>query len=399
MKNIFAYFFLFLIGWFNGAYTEKNNANLSQSGAFCYPDDEFCSSCLGPDHFAINSAVRPLTCNGDTVILVAGFYWNAHQDGLEYAIENQVPLPSSHSFPQIQNLNNLIDSKYQSPNFKWDFGFKASLAYNSPCDGWDFDVIWTWYRGKASSHIEAQVGDNNSLIPLWSAFPAFIGSLFASDIETHWKLQLNLIDLELGRESWASRYLTLRPFLGLRIAFIKQNYIIKHKGGAWSLQPQPLNNEVNLDNNFKGVGVRSGLDSVWNFGRGFAFYGNLAFSILYGKFHVHQDEKNQRTTFPYVKNVVLETEDSFRASRGILDFFIGIQWSTIFCQCHYALTAMLGWENHLFFNQNQLWTVNRYGEIPELPMPGQDFLGVNSYSQNRGDLSTQGWTLTLRFEF
>nr|NGX27179.1 hypothetical protein [Chlamydiota bacterium] len=102
--------------------------------ANCYADDCTHCYCLGPENMQANAPVRPITCNGDIVITVAGFYWKASQDGMEYAIENEVIGSDALTFnPQ---LNNLIDSKFKTPNFDWDFGFKAGLAYNSPCDGW-----------------------------------------------------------------------------------------------------------------------------------------------------------------------------------------------------------------------------------------------------------------------
>lgn len=393
-----------ILGWVNvtSAARHEKDKDYSEmcapeSGAICYPDDAPCSYCLGPSNSAVNPAVRPLTCNGDIVITVAGFYWNAHQDGMEYAIDNQIKNPGEEPILQdIQELNNLVDAQYENPHFKWDFGFKIGLGYNSTCDGWDIGVLWTWYRGKASSHIEADSDDNHTFVTLWSAFAPPSGSVtYATDISTYWKLQLNLVDIELGREFWVSRYLTFRPHMGLRIAFLKQDYHIENKGGSWD-SISLLNNEVDLDNDFKGVGIRGGFDTIWNFGRGWALYGNFAAAIIYGKFHVEHDEDNRLAVAPHTKTDILDTKDSFRASRGIVDFAIGIQWSTMFCQCRYALTAMLGWEHHLFFDQNQMWRVVRIGDADSL-LPNN--LGENVFHQRRGDLSTQGWTLTLRFEF
>jgi len=237
--------------------------------AACYIEDCGCTYCYGPENTAGNPAVRPRTCDGDFVIEIAGFYWNAHQDGMEYAIENQVPTPPIDPIDpnSLQLLNNLINAEYKTPDFGWDFGFKAGIGYNSACDGWDFGITWTWYQGKANDQVEVERSDNQSLLPLWSAFfPNQAAPLYAIDIETHWKLELNLIDLELGREFWTSKYVTLRPHLGLRLASLKQNYEIQHKGGSWqentfTVSPA-LNNQVDLDNNFKGVGIRAGLDSV-----------------------------------------------------------------------------------------------------------------------------------------
>jgi len=370
----------------------------------CYSEDCGCTYCYGPTNGAGNPAVRPRTCNGDFVIDIAGFYWNAHQDGMEYAIENHVALPSEAAMSdEIQELNNLINSEYQTPDFEWDFGFKAGIGYHSACDGWDFGILWTWYRGKANDQIEASGDDNRTLLPLWSAYAPPIGLItFASDIETHWKLEMNIIDLELGREFWNSKKLSLRPFVGLRIAYLNQNYKIEHKGGSWSVNdnsPDTINswnNEVDLENDYHGAGIRAGLDSAWNFGCGWGLYGNFAASILYGRFDVEHDEANRLAASPHSKVKILDTTESFRASRAILDLGLGVQWSTLFCACQYGFTAQLGWEQHLFFHQNQMWRVVRIGDTPSAPANNT---GENVFHLRRGNLDTQGWTLRFMFEF
>ncbi len=391
--------------------------------ATCYPEDCNHCYCLGPENYGVNAPVRPITCNGDWVISTAGFYWNAHQDGMEYAIDNHVKNPNQEidslsafkviiiddmeeipddildSDSVIQHLNNLIDGEYETPDFKWDFGFKIDLGYNSTCDGWDFGVVWTWYRGKANDHIEAEFDDNHTLLPLWSVFSPSSGSIvYATDIETHWKFQLNLVDIELGRQYWTSKYLSFRPFIGLRIAYLEQNFEIQHKGGSWSaiLDAPAFNNEVDLDNDFKGVGIRTGFDTVWNFGCGWGLYGNLAASIVYGRFSLDHDEYNRKASSPHEKIKILETEESFHASRAMFDLALGIQWASLFCDCQYGFTVQLGFEQHLFFHQNQLWRVNRIGDVENV-LPNDT--GENVFFQRRGTLDTGGWTLKVQFQF
>jgi len=371
----------------------------------CYSEDCGCTYCYGPENTAGNPAVRPRTCNGDFVIDIAGFYWNAHQDGMEYAVENHVAQNDDNS--DTSELNNLINAEYQTPDFEWDFGFKAGIGYNSACDGWDFGILWTWYQGKANDQVEADADDNRVLIALESAYaPPQGGITYATDIETHWKLKLNMIDIELGREFWNSRVVALRPFVGLRIAYIDQSWTVQHKGGSWSLRgptngANNYNNEVSYENDYKGVGIRAGLDSTWNFGCGWGLYGNFAASILYGRFSIDHDESNRNAASPHEKVKILDTTESFRASRAILDLGLGVQWSTLFCACSYGLTVQLGWEQHLFFDQNQMWNVVRIGDdASDTPTTNAaNNNGENVFHQRRGDLDTQGWTLRFTFEF
>ena len=381
--------------------------------ATCNPDDCCRTYCLGPTNMGVNAPVRPYTCDGDWVITASGFYWNAHMDGLEYAIETQVK--SDATDPIIKPLkirSDLIDAEYKNPDFKWDFGFKFGIGYNTTCDGWDFGAVWTRYHGKASSHDEAEKDDNSTLLTLWSDYNNFLDTedpvqqapIYATDIQTSWNLKLDLVDIELGLERWYSTRVSLRPHVGLRLAFIDQKFTIQHKGGSWSegdVFDQMLvnvfqNNEVDLKNDYKGVGIRGGLDTVWNFGCGWAIYGNSAFSILYGRFSIDHDETNRLAEAPFSKTKILEAENSFRASRFVADFALGVQWSSLFCDCQYAFAVKLGWENHLFFDQNQLWRVRKWDSVgTAASVTWKD----NSYQNSRGNLDTQGWTLTFVFDF
>jgi len=409
---------LSLLGLASEGFTEINTQNncAPVPPATCFEDECRQCYCLGPENYMVNAPVCPKTCNGDFIIQVAGFYWNAHQDGMEYALETSVQNPFianplGPSTAETQVLNNLVDAEYFTPNFKWDWGFKIGLGYCTTCDGWDLGVTWTWYRGKAFSHIEAEADDQHTLLPLWSAFaPANGGVLFATDAESRWKLSLNLVDLDLGRNFWTSKYLALRPYIGIRIAYIKQGWDIEYKGGSWSAfqsQSVPLvqaqstfNNEVCLNNNFHGVGPRAGLSSEWNLGCGWGIYGNWALAIVYGRFSIDHEEHNTQAVAPYNGVKILESDSSFRASRALLDLALGLQYSEMFCDCAYGFTGMIGWEHHHFFHQNQMWRVVRLGDNGALPLVNNlNNSGENGFFQRRGSLDTQGWTLTLKFEF
>jgi hypothetical protein len=152
-----------------------------------------------------------------------------------------------------------------------------------------------------------------------------------------------------------------------------------------------------MDNDFKGIGVRGGLDSTWILGRGFSLFGNVALSIVYGRFSIYQDEYTRLASTPFAKAPVMDFRESFHASRGMTDLELGIEYTTMFSDCNYGFTVSLAWEHHMFFNQNQLWRtafINNNIAAGTLPLTGD-----NTFIHSRGDLSTQGWTLTATFDF
>ncbi len=343
-----------------------------------------CEQCLGPENVAATAAVRPYTCGGDVVITVAGFYWNAHQDGLEYAIE-------TNSAPAANGSVNIFNGEFKKPHAHWRPGFKLGLGYNSPCDGWDVNLLWTHFKGRASNSVEADDG-TDAVIPLFSAFSdPFGGQLNATNARGKWSVKLDLVDLELGREFWVSKYLTLRPNIGLRYARLDQDFNVFYTGGSFA----NVNDENEMDNNFKGIGPRAGLDTVWHLRCGFSIFGNAALSILYGRFHVSEQETTSLSAVPFTETTILSARERSHTSKGIADLILGVQYQTMFCDCRYGFTIGLAWENHLFFNQNQLWRVNRVAQTAAAPAT----TGENVFMKSSGDLSTQGVTLNLRFEF
>lgn len=350
-----------------------------------------------------NDPVYPVTCNGDWVLSFSGFYWTAHQDGMEYAIKNFVHVPVVNPTPEeIQELNNIVDDDIETPDAKWEFGFKLGLGYNTTCDGWDIGATWTRYHPTKASSSSADVSDNMSLITLWSAFAPIQGEVnFARDIDVLWKVELDLVDAELGRAYWVSHRMHLRPFIGFRYVRLNQNFELVHMGGSWSPRTNPkqdaLQNEVDLQNDYWGFGLRAGLEEIYHLGCGWNLYGNFAASISYGRFNVHHDEKNRQAVQPYSVSKVMEAEDSFRASRAMLDFAFGVEWAGQFCDCAYGLNVRFGWEQHLFFNQNQMWRIVRIGDVATTD--SVNLTGENTYSQRRGTLDTQGFTLTIAFMF
>jgi hypothetical protein len=321
----------------------------------------------------INPPARPQVRNGaDLFITADALYWIAHEDGIPIAIENE-----GQGFTA-----NLSDADGKNLDWNWDWGFRIGVGYNTPHDGWDLGLTWMRVYGRAHEH--KHVSSNNAL---WPTFTHPAASLNGANLglgpytksHAHWKLQLNQIDLDLGRDFFVSKWLTLRPYFGLRTDWIHQKLEI-HYNRFQGVSGRDY--EVELKNNFWGLGVAAGLDTQWGLGGGWSIFGNAAFAILYG-FH-DLDREDELSNI--IESTFVDLDSSYRVSRTIGDLQLGLRWDKMFDKDRYHLGIQAGWEHHIYFGQNQ---------FPRFV----DDSALGDYVANQGDLTFQGWTLAARFDF
>jgi hypothetical protein len=331
---------------------------------------------------------------------VSALYWKACEDGLAYAVDNE----------DLVEASVINHGEMEYPGSKWSWGFKVGLGFDFEHDGWDLQANWTWFRTR---HHDDETDETGNLYPMYSALATAAEQLSATEAEARWRIRLNMIDLELGRAFFTSRWLTLRPHMGLRGAWIKQSYDIEYETlNSTFPVVASSESEVDMKNKFWGVGIRGGLDTRWGFCGNWSIYGNMAISILYGRFHIDHEEEAANSAGTIETNVI-NFHDHFCAARAITDLALGLMWEHTFCGCEdicapdcygdnggssrrspekpgYHLSVMLGWEQHIFFNQNQFWRVSR----TSTPSGHHQAFG-----HERGDLTTQGVTLTARLGF
>ncbi len=301
--------------------------------------------------------------------------WQANESGLTYAF----------TMKGIDTAAfDLGEGPASSPKFRWEPGARITLGYHTPHDKWDTSLGWTWFYDQASGHTSASAAGS-------VLFPSFIHpaqallhhateGVTAHNGSGHWKLNLNLVDWELGRVIHTSKKFSIRPFMGLRTAWVFQRYQIEYTD-VDTLSGQDLFDEYETDmhNNFWGLGVRAGFTTHWSIKNHFTLYANLALSILYGFFSLTDTEEGDEA-------VLLKTTDSFRSSRAISDLQLGLGWNKMFCNNKLRLSLLACWEHHMFFSQNQ------FLRFTDGFMPGQVI-------QNQGDLAIQGWSLSAKIGF
>ncbi len=311
----------------------------------------------------INPPARPVVRDGtDLWVQAEVLYMNATEDGLAYAIKTTSTLP-------------VVDGNVKNVKYDWSWGFRAGLGYNLPHDGWDALLNWTWFQSRESKTDKPAAPEilvSTQIAPTQAAVADSSASGRSS-------LHLNFLDFELGREFFVSKWLTLRPFVGARGAWVNRNFKTNY------VNTSAVKLAAHDHNRFRGGGVRAGLDTQWGLGSGWSFFGDLALSLIYGtqRLHSHQDS----TTTAGVQARIQHVHDNWMAVRPMLDLGVGLRWDHLFgCNDAYRIRIQLGWE------QTTLFGFDKDLNFVNATAPGK-------YSFNQGDLAVSGVSLQLRFDF
>lgn len=265
-----------------------------------------------PDRYDIPSRGK-YTIRGELL------YLRPHVDNVKV---NKRAIENSKFFQGIPGLEFFFTNDERKRRFKWRDGWKVGLGYACN-DCWEADLNWTHYQSRA------KLAD-------------FGGA------DTHWKVHLDIIDLEVGKEMWFRRCFRLKPYLGLRFAQIKQGYKFKVEGNTQNFFLPGVLSKFELDgvlrHNYLGGGPRAGFDASWCVGCGFNFYVTAAAAILWG-------EMQNR----YRDNFVVEgiDKDHHWEGIGITDLSAGIGWSDLWWNETRRLTFRFGYEHHFFIHENK----------------------------------------------
>ena len=318
---------------------------------------------------SFNPSARAEVKDGCDLFLTADLlYFTPRENGLEFAVKGN-PLSAPDTSAKLKDLN-----------FDWELGVRVGLGYNIPHDQWD--IYLNWLRFYPNAHGEAKGHDLSSVWTNPILIPPNPNPAIANSADGHWNMRLDQLDLELGREFFVSRWLSLRPHLGLRNAWIRQHYTLEYSFIPDIYTLPPMEDRVSLKNRFWGLGMCAGLDTQWTIKGGWSLYGNAAFALLYSEFHLHNDEHSVFSSF----TLDLKAQNHQRLVTGIFDLAAGLAWDHMFADDSFHFGFKLGWEQHIYFAQNQLFrTLN-----PDNPA---------IIIANQGDLTLQGWTLSARVDF
>ncbi len=293
----------------------------------------------------------PRVCYGSDVYFTGTFIlWAPHQEGTEYAISGLGTNPAKGDVHDV--------------DYGVEPGFKVGLGYDLPHDGWDMYAEFTWLRPCADDRTTS--ANNSSLFTTLNNNPL-------QEASADWNMKFNVIDGEIGRNFFLSKHLKYRPFIGFKGTWQDQDYDVIYT----SNNPLFGTRVVRIDQDYWGFGLRTGVDTAWHFTNNWSIFGNMAISALWSGYDIDRRDIQQ---FIGQEDTDINTNNSYHTIVPVLELMIGLRWETWFYHNEYRIALDAGWEEQVW------WGYNRY-------------VVINQPQQNGGDLTFQGLTFTVRFDF
>ena len=247
------------------------------------------------DQEVITPPVGPYAQNGCNVFITGEFlWWKGMQEGLRYATSGVLIQPGT-------SLNG--SGKSHSVHYPWKPGFRVGVGFYPNHDGWDIYARYTWFHSHSTDQAREASGN---MLPLTVTIPGFtyVSVNGVTSARSQWDLHYNVIDLELGRNFFVSRYLKTRLFFGLRGTWTYQDWNTRFTSNQITFgsgNPLPGTITTNQDQDSWGIGMRMGLNGTWTFYKGFSIVSDASFSGIW----VDYDVKRRDQIIPFPRNKII----------------------------------------------------------------------------------------------
>lgn len=306
--------------------------------------------------------------------------------------------------PTIDSTSSLIQTTHEKrPNFRFEPGFRIGIAHICPCEC-SFDVMlnWTHLHSKAQSQgfsVNVPAGAESGDFTLFASNFERIIEAYPDVSTNHWKMDLDLLDLEFGYKYYVCPCIAFRPFVGLRGARINQHLRVFSFAdrSPTDYSPDIFTSFSRVRNNFLAIGPRAGFDLELDLGCGLSIVGCVAESLLFGRFERHGREHYTSFTTSSTAEE-LEYFAHGRTKRDSVlanDVAVGLRWAHCFTWCNRCHPVSLSflWEHHHF---KDLTDFNFYASGLEDDLSDRDDPG---HRQPISDLYLQGLTVAFEIGF
>lgn len=372
-----------------------------QENKNCQPKPKDCcvktcpATLQAPTMAAYNAPARIDTrCSWDLWVDASFTYWQPIQDNMEFALAGN--RTASGAAPAVNGL----DGSAVQQGFGFKPGFKVGGGWAAgKHDNWDFASEYTWFRGSQTTTsnnnatatgtgLRPLVGVPGYMYPQ-AALSADGNSLNSvnqvyNSASSYWNLGMDLVDVNMGRWNYVGMNLMMRPYMGARGTWIRQNRKVTfvNDGTTGTASGAQGTYTVRDSAHSWAVGPQVGLSSKWMVAEGFRFEGDVELDVTYTKYtNIYHTESGSSTLqSAYTYNT---KETSMGTLRTHLDLEMGIAWGSYFDNNNWYIdfAAMYGFQS--FFNQNVFRTL----AISEQSRP------------TLANLYVQGLTVTARLDF
>lgn len=233
----------------------------------------------------------------------------------------------------------------KSVEFGWDLGVRAGLNYRFAGDRWDTSLYYTRFQTQGKDHALAPNADadiTTAFLGEWLTF-----GFVSSSGQIQWRILLNAIDAELGRDCPVSKYFSFRPYLGLKGAWIDQ-----------TIHSQWVSKEFrateNLKNDFWGLGPKAGVSTNWLLGslknHSFNLFGDASLALLSGRWTFQDIQKT------FMHSSITGITDPVWAATFMFYGIMGVSWDVAFNKNRSHYGARVGYEFQYWHDQLKIFT-------------------------------------------
>lgn len=330
-----------------------------------------------------------LNCPRDFYFHVDGLAMQAKEDGLDIAIEDSTAPASTTPITngQVKGFSN------NTHNYDWNPGVRVGLGFYLDHDAWALDFDWTWLNITNYRHANASTS-LGVMLPLWAIGVGTPAAQIGPRMSAKWDVDYNTFDIRLGKPHYVSRYFIVSPHFGLRGGWIDQHYAVDMGGQVSTLGNRTI---MHADNNFWGVGIRCGVDNDWVLGKGWCLFGNVAASMLFGKFSI-----DQNYTLPVVAGA---NSDGYNLNYDIyqnvpnFEMALGIGWGKYFNKKRNHIGIRAAYEFHEWWDQLNLRKFSSGSN--GIPAGGTAVVGTGIYNNDvvaRGNFTLNGFSLCVQID-
>ena len=319
-------------------------------------------------------------CSYDMYAELSFNYWQPIQENMEVGLlNNGSSTQISATGLTITNVSSSDSVREINMDFDFKPGFTLGLGFNFDYDNWDLRAEYTWFhntqrKSETATDFVLFNANTQSIASTWGTPTPSATEVVYQFAKEHWKLGMDLFDLDLGRWFYVGCNLTFHPSLGLRAAFIDQKVHVSYTNGFANYTvdlPGLLGGGTLVENkNVRGkarswaLGPKAALETHWALGRGFWLFGNGEADLLYTRYTSLKERTSAAGTVLGIINFIPFSFTESNATRGKqrnvgclrahVDLELGLGWGT-YLECRDVyIDCSAGYDFQVFFDQNML---------------------------------------------